>query len=191
MMQSTAAKSKASDAMARYARGEAAAFATVYDELAPKLHGYLRRKLKSEAAAEDVLQHTFMRMHFGRGRFAPGARVEPWAYAIAHSAAVDFIRKEQRRAGTEFVEEQHAAGESDQDASVGAGELSEALRRELAQVSPKLREAFVLTRIEGLTHAEAAQVLGAEESATKVRAHRASVWLRDRLSRFGLREDER
>ena len=30
-----------------------------------------------------------------------------------------------------------------------------------------------------------------DETATKVRAHRASVWLRDRLSRFGLREDER
>ena len=66
-MEST--RSKASEAMARYAQGEASAFAQVYDELSPKLHGYLRRKLKNEAAAEDVLQHTFMRMHFSRGRF--------------------------------------------------------------------------------------------------------------------------
>ncbi|MFT3928467.1 MAG: RNA polymerase sigma factor [Myxococcales bacterium] len=188
-MEST--RSKASEAMARYAQGDAAAFAQVYDELGPKLHGYLRRKLKNAAAADDVLQQVFLRMHHSRSRFAPGARVEPWAYAIAHSAAVDFIRSEQRRAGSEFLEEAHADEQVDLDASVGAGELSDALRRELAQVSPKLREAFLLTRIEGLTHAEAAQVLGAEETATKVRAHRASVWLRERLSRFGLTEDGR
>ena len=115
-MEST--RSKASEAMARYAQGEAGAFAVVYDELAPKLHGYLRRKLKNEAAAEDVLQQTFTRMHLSRARFAAGARVEPWAYAIAHSAAVDFLRAEQRRQGSEFVEEAHAADRVDLDSDV-------------------------------------------------------------------------
>jgi RNA polymerase sigma-70 factor (ECF subfamily) len=170
--------------MERYARGESAAFAEVYDELAPKLLGYLRRKL-SQAAAEDVLQQTFLRMHASRARFAPGARVEPWAYTIAHAASVDFMRSEQRRTGSEFVDTEHAAQGADLEADVRAEELGEALRAELAQISPKLRDAFLLVRIDGLTHAEAAQVLGIEETATKVRAHRATVWLRERLASLG------
>jgi RNA polymerase sigma-70 factor (ECF subfamily) len=176
-------RSQASEAMGRYADGDASAFSELYDQLAPRLHAYLLRMLRSKAAADDALQQVFLQIHLNRGRFTPGARVEPWAYAIAHAAAVDLLRRERRRVADEFVDGEQAA-EGSVEAVALAGELSEALRAELREISPKLREAFLLVRVEGLSHAEAAAVLGIEETATKVRTHRATLWLRERLARF-------
>ena len=176
--------SKASQAMASYAQGADVAFELLYDELAPKLHRYLGRFLRHEAAVEDALQQVFLHIHLGRGRFSPGSRVEPWAYAIAHAVAVDQLRRDRVRTTQELPEE-HPAESTGADSLVFAGELSAALRNELEQVSPRLREAFLLVRLDGLSHAEAACVLGIEETATKLRTHRATVWLRERLARFG------
>jgi RNA polymerase sigma-70 factor, ECF subfamily len=179
-----AERSEASIAMDRYAEGDASAFAVIYDALAPRLAAYLRRRLRSAAAVDDALQHTFLKLHLHRGNFTKGARVEPWAYAIARGAAVDLGRRASVRREGELDPELHEAEGAGADDGLLLGELSDALRAELAALSPKLREAFVLVRVEGLSHAEAAEVLGIEESATKVRAHRAGQWLRDKLSRF-------
>ena len=65
-------------AMERYSVGDDAAFAVVYDALAPRIFGYLRRKLGSVSRAEDVVQQTFLHMHRARGTFVPGSRVSPW-----------------------------------------------------------------------------------------------------------------
>src|SRR5690349_17499325 len=70
-------------AMDRYARGEDAAFAEVYDRLAPRLFGFLLRYTRDHAKVEDVVQQTMLQMHKNRGRFMPGAEVIPWAFAIA------------------------------------------------------------------------------------------------------------
>jgi RNA polymerase sigma-70 factor (ECF subfamily) len=172
--------------MSRYAVGDAAAFSELYDHLAPRIHAYLIRFLRNEASAEDALQHTFLQLHLHRGRFNVGARVEPWVYAIARAAALDVLRRERRRP-LEPLDDDIVASTSP-EALADAGQLSAALELELAAISPKLREAFLLVRVDGLSHAEAAQVLDIEESATKVRTHRATQWLRERLARFGRTE---
>jgi RNA polymerase sigma-70 factor (ECF subfamily) len=182
-------RSTASDAMARYADGDAAAFGVLYAELAPALARYLKRTVRDPHAVGDLLQQAFMQLHLSRGRFLPGARVEPWAYSIARAVAMDFLRRDYRRRGRE-LDDEHAVLVSTENPldGVAAGEIGEALRAELAALSPKLREAFLLVRVDGLSHAEAAEVLGIEESATKVRTHRATGWLRDKLARFRPKE---
>jgi RNA polymerase sigma factor (sigma-70 family) len=88
-----ASNSKASIAMARYANGESRAFVEVYDELAPSLFHYLQKLARNDATAEDLLQQTFLRMHDARGRFTPGAAVEPWAFSIARRLFIDWYRQ--------------------------------------------------------------------------------------------------
>lgn len=176
--------------MARYADGDTAAFDELYAELAPPLTRFLRRTVRDQDAVRDLLQQVFMQMHLARARFIQGARVEPWAYTIARAVAMEWLRRDYRRRARE-LDEEHAPvpGHDDPLLGLSATEIGEALRKELEGLSPKLREAFLLVRLDGLTHAEAAEVLGIEESATKVRAHRASAWLRDKLSRFRPKED--
>lgn len=180
--------SRASLAMMRYAKGEDRAFGEVYDELGPKLTRYLQRTVRDPGATDDLLQQVFMQIHLSRGRFAVGSRVEPWAYTIARAVAMEWLRRAYRRP-TEELKQDVAADDDDPTLGLAAGELTEALKTELLGLSPKLREVFLLVRIDGLSHAEAAEILGIEESATKVRAHRATIWLRDKLARFRPKED--
>src|SRR4029453_18628978 len=74
-------------------RGDEAAFADVYDAIAPRLLGFLRRATRDASAAEDLMQQTLLQMHRTRGSFIPGAPVMPWAFAIARRLMIDAARR--------------------------------------------------------------------------------------------------
>ncbi|HEU4404351.1 MAG TPA: RNA polymerase sigma factor [Polyangiaceae bacterium] len=178
--------------MARHAAGDEGAFEVIYDELAPRLYGFLRRMLREGTLAEDALHQTFLQIHEARGRFAAGAEVEPWAYAIARRVAIDALRRGRRErpagAGEALGE---ALGEGrpnpfpDGEEAARAAELSRRLREELERLPPLQREALLLVRHEGLSLAQAAQVLGIQEGALRVRLHRAGDRLRSALGLEG------
>lgn len=174
-------------AMARYAAGDDAAFGEVYDALAPRLFGYLVRQTREQSRAEDIVQQTFLQMHRARGSFVPGAEVVPWAFAIARRLLIDSYRRGRR----EVLATPPASGEdgpSDCDEPVSpdpaaddlvqASQLAARIHAELARLPETQRVAFELLKEEGLSLAEAAQVLGTTVSAVKLRAHRAYEALR-------------
>ncbi|MBK7586284.1 MAG: RNA polymerase sigma factor [Myxococcales bacterium] len=175
-------RSRASVAMERHADGDAAAFAVVYDEVAPKIYRYLLRLTRNADSAADLLQQAFLKMHEARARFNRGAKVEPWAYAIAHRLFIDSTRR--HRAVVPIEDQLTLASDDDTESVARAGEFSRALSVELERIPRQQREAFLLVRGEGLSIAEAAQVLGASETAVKLRAHRAYVHLREHLGEF-------
>ena len=183
--------SKGDDAMGRYARGDATAFAAVYEEVAPRLEAFLRRQLRDKALVEDVIQQTFMQMHSARGTFIVGAQVLPWAFAIGRRLAIDSGRKIKTRR-----EDYHEMNDDDDDLvarAVTAGaipngeqwlqakEVRACLAGAYQELSEPQRVAFDLVKIEGLSHAQAASILGTTVVGTKLRVHRAFAALRAAL----------
>src|SRR5215813_2272058 len=83
----------ADGAMERYAKGDEAAFAELYDAIAPRLLSFLRKTTRDSCAAEDLMQQTLLHMHRRRGSFIPGAAVMPWAFAIARRLMTDSARR--------------------------------------------------------------------------------------------------
>jgi RNA polymerase sigma-70 factor (ECF subfamily) len=169
-------------AMERYAGGDDAAFGSLYDALAPRLYGYLLRQTRDRSRAEDLLQQTMLQIHRARDRFIPGAEVTPWAFAIARRLLVDEVRRGKRVVLAEDGEPYTGpSNEPLAEEMVHAGQLAERIQRILAQLPSSQRTAFELIKQEGLTVAEAAQVLGTTVAAVKLRAHRAYVALREAL----------
>jgi RNA polymerase sigma-70 factor (ECF subfamily) len=166
--------------MERYGAGDDAAFAAVYDALAPRLYGYLVRQTRSPARAEDLVQQTMLHIHRARVRFIPGAEVTPWAFAIARRLLLDEIRRGGRR--REVLLEEESAGERTvgvgPDDLVQARELAARIEEVLEGLAPSQRAAFELLKCEGLSLADAAAVLGTTVAAVKIRAHRAYQALR-------------
>ncbi|MGH7270005.1 MAG: RNA polymerase sigma factor [Polyangiaceae bacterium] len=169
-------------AMERYAAGDGAAFAAVYDSLAPRLFGYLLRQTRDRGRAEDLVQQTMLHIHRARDRFIPGAEVTPWAFAIARRLLVDSIRRSRREvladdgvldAGASTAPGAHDVAE--------ANELAARIERVLAKIPHSQASAFQLIKQEGLSVAEAAEVLGTTVAAVKLRAHRAYEALRTSL----------
>lgn len=169
-------------AMDRYARGEDAAFEVVYDGLAPRLQGFLLRYTHDRARAEDVVQQTMLQIHRARGRFMLGSQVVPWAFAIARRLLIDMHRRGGREVlsptGDDSPSELLAALDAPADDVVIAKEVAARLADELGRLPENQRVAFELIKQDGLSVAEAAQVLGTTVPAVKLRAHRAYEALR-------------
>lgn len=169
-------------AMERYAGGDSAAFAQVYDALAPRLFGYLLRQTRDRARAEDLLQQTMLHIHRARDRFIAGAEVRPWAFAIARRLLVDDIRRGRRVVLSDDGNPDLGVSDGPMaDEVVQASELALQVQAILAKLPTSQRAAFELIKQEGLTVAEAAQVLGTTVAAVKLRAHRAYEALRAAL----------
>ena len=172
-------------AMARYAAGDDAALAIVYDAIAPRLHGYLRRRTQDASLCDDLVQKTFLQMHRARSTFVTGALVAPWAFAIAKRLLIDAsrTRSRQRARFSDGVDGalDVASGEPDAEDFLAAKELGTRAAAVLQGMPKNQRDAFLLLRVDGLSVVEAAEVLGTTVSAVKLRAHRAYKVLADAL----------
>jgi RNA polymerase sigma-70 factor (ECF subfamily) len=174
-------------AMDRYASGEDAAFSELYDLLALRLFAFLMRTTRSRSEAEDLVQQTMLKMHSARGRFIRGAGVVPWAFSIARRLVIDRARRSKvrgvmshpRDAGDAIAH--LAALDLAVDEVVHAKWLGKLIQQELERLPPKNRLAFELVKQDGLTHAEAAKVLGITVMAVKLRTHRTCAALRAAL----------
>ena len=177
----------ADHAMDRYAAGEVAAFSELYDLLAPRLFAFLLRTTRNRSEAEDLLQQTMLKMHCARGRFIRGAGVVPWAFSIARRLMIDRARRSKVRgtlghsgdAGEVLA--QLAALDLAVDEVVHSRLLGKIIQEELDRLAPRNRLAFELVKQDGLTHAEAAKVLGTTVMAVKLRTHRTCAVLRAAL----------
>lgn len=174
--------------MARYCQGDASAFRELYALVAPRLLGYLQRLARTRAAAEDLLQQTFLKVHRARGAYIAGADPLPWLYAIAHRTFLDHARAQQRavvRVADDDALPEPAAGIAGTSADATDEPVDpaqvEAAMAALAKLPAQQREAVVLVKLEGKSIAEAAAIAGTSPGAMKVRAHRGYEALRKLL----------
>jgi RNA polymerase sigma-70 factor (ECF subfamily) len=178
-------------AMERYAAGDTAAFGLVYDALATRLFGYLLRRTRDRARAEDLLQQTMLHIHRARDQFIPGAQVVPWAFAITRRLLVDSVRRGSREVLAEGTDPAEGVAVSPRaDDLVHASELAARAEQVLAGLPAAQRMAFELMKVDGLTLAETAQVLGTTVAAVKLRAHRAYEALRIGLGEIDAADGE-
>ncbi|HET9960577.1 MAG TPA: RNA polymerase sigma factor [Polyangiaceae bacterium] len=181
----------ADEAMRRYAGGDAAAFEELYAALASRLYSFCVRLAGRGGDADDLFQEAFLKLHRSRGTYAPGSNALHWAFAIVRSTYLDRLRARTRRPEELFASVEEGPGENSGEAHASpesvlhAEALARLVERELQRMSERNRSAYVLLKLEGLTAAEAAAVLGTTGEAVKQRAFRAYEALREALSRAG------
>lgn len=160
-------------ALARRAQaGDAAATGALLRALYAVVRKQIHFMLGSGPAGDDAVQETMIALHRGLPGFRGEASPRTWAVAIAMRMA----RKQRRR------EARHPHGGDDVEAAVfdvdqqGAAELA-VMRRALATLDDKKREAFVLMGILELTAEEAGRALGtfANTAASRFRHARAEL----------------
>jgi len=164
--------------MRRAQEGEAGAFRTLVDEMAPILINFLRRRIPDSGELEDVCQEILLAIYQARHTYQPSRPLEPWLFAIARHVAADHFRRYWTRASWQDLREVPPEGETE-----GIEHVRVNLRQALNQLPHVQREAFVLLKVEGLPITEAAARTGISTGALKVRAHRAYEALKKALLR--------
>ncbi len=168
--------------MERYVDGDARAFDELYQLVSPKLFGYLLRLTRHRERAEDLLQITFAKIHRARASYLRGAPLLPWILAIARRSFYDERRAAKSR--SEDLSRDGTLPEPEVEHTGVPTDVAAALERALDVMPEAYREAIQLTKITGLSVAEAAEVLGTTPTAVKLRVHRGYNHLRRELDAF-------
>jgi RNA polymerase sigma-70 factor (ECF subfamily) len=168
-----------------YRQGRADRFELLVRRYAQELYHCVYRLLGSAAAAEDVVQETFLQVHLAAARFDPRRRFRPWVFTIAVNKARDSLRS--RRRPRESSLDNGAAGAAEgprfadlladaNDRPVLALETEERslrIRSVVSRLPDHLREVLVLGYYHGMAYKDMADVLGVPLGTVKSRLHAA------------------
>ncbi|PRI11000.1 RNA polymerase subunit sigma [Leucobacter massiliensis] len=170
----------ADEALARAARGDRRAFATLYDLLSARVFGLIVRVLLDRSQSEEVLQEVFLEAWERAPSFdVDRGSARSWLLTIAHRRAVDRVRAAQaasRRDLAAGARELAAAAPAVEDHVQVMVDGSRAVRG-LRELPEPQRRAIVLAYFGGYSQSEIAVLLDAPLGTIKTR-------IRDGLSRL-------
>lgn len=156
------------------ARGDAQAFARLYEENKDRIHALARRMAGYEHAAE-LTQDVFVRAWQKLDTFRGEARFSTWL----HRLAVNLILSKRAAFATQRARFLDGDGTIDGLAARPSGrELHMDFETAIARLPDGARAVFVLHDIEGYRHEEIARLLGVTSGTTKAQLHRARMLLR-------------
>jgi RNA polymerase sigma-70 factor (ECF subfamily) len=175
------------DLLRRAGRGDQVAFGRLYDELAPLVHGVVRRVVRDPAQSDEVTQEVFVELWRLAARYddAKGS-VRSWAVTVAHRRAIDRVRSEQKARERTAREVANVTPDHDDVTDRVETELQSELdrtrvRRALGNLTDLQRDAVELAYFGGHTYREVAVLLGVAEGTVKSRIRDGMIRLRDEL----------
>jgi RNA polymerase sigma-70 factor, ECF subfamily len=167
--------------VARARDGDLQAFGGLVAAHGPRVAGLVRRLGVPRDDVDEVAQEVFVRAWRAVGRFEGRARFSTWLYRIAFNEAQRRLDALARRPQAVLADERVPATGAAGGDPAAAAVTADLVERELRRLPAPLRAAVVLRDVEGLTTAEAAEVMGVREAAFKSRLHRGRTALRDAL----------
>ncbi len=171
--------------VARVLAGETDAYAGLVARYRDRLGRYAVRMLGNEADAEDALQEAFVRGYRSLARCTDPDKFGAWLFAILINRCRT-IGKQRARRQQLVVQDEAAVARASVKHTEERSALRETIEWAVEQLSPTIREAFLLKHVEELSYDEMTTITGAKTSALKMRVARA----RQELQRL-LEEAER
>jgi len=149
--------------LARTALADQSAFEQLYRLTSPHLYGVAMRILRESAAAEEVLQESFVNIWHHAGSYV-AARSQPltWLTSIVRNRCLDRLRKHDVET-VSIDDEEHAMTIADRGPmpleSLLSGAEASAVRRCVEGLDGSQKQAIALAFYQGLSHSELARHL--------------------------------
>ena len=168
--------------IARIARGDRQAFATLYRRRRADVYRFAVHVGGWPSLAEDVTQDVFLTLIPDAAKFQPGrSSALAWLLGIARNHVRRGLARERRTAPLDIDEAYAAAAAGDPLAELLHREHLAALRRALLDLPVRFREAVVLCDLHELSYEDAAAAIGCVVGTLRSRLHRGRKRLADRL----------
>jgi RNA polymerase sigma-70 factor (ECF subfamily) len=181
------------DLVERTKNGDAAAFGQLVQRHQQRIHRLAVHMLRDRAEAEDVSQETFIRAYQAIGRFDGRSEPYTWFYRITINLSLNRIRSRKTARTTHDTDDPRLDGvlidkapeTGDPAMRAQRQELYLALTKGIDQLSDTLRTTLILVCIDGRSHEDVAQILGAPEGTIAWRIHEARRKLKDFMQARG------
>lgn len=174
---------KAANTLLGIAAGEPRAMNRCIDAHGPVVWAIVKRYLKDNAEAEDLVQEIFTEVWKKAAAFDPAIASEStFIGMIARRRAIDTLRRLGRQPGFETLDAAESIGHNPWQSSTSVRD-PEAVRSSLDSLPVDTRELFHLFFENGLTHPEIAEKTGLPLGTIKTRLRRGLMALRELLQR--------
>jgi RNA polymerase sigma factor (sigma-70 family) len=178
-------------------QGEQQAFKSVVDLYQDMVYNTIISIVQNETDAEDITQEVFVQVYQSVSSFKGESKFSTWLYRISITKALDNEKRKRRKKRFAFVqrlfgengEEQYHPVEFNHpgvilDNKEKAGELFKALQK----IPDSQRIAFTLSKIEGLSNNEIAEIMNTSFYAVESLLARAKTNLKKELKNYYLQK---
>jgi len=174
--------------------GDVDAFDALILKYRERVYSVIYNLTSNREDASDLTQETFIKAFQSINRFKSKSSFFTWLYRIALNTSLTYLRKNKLRRFFSFekmVDEDHTEGfienmtaDSDSDKAALMSELQEKLNDAFQKLSVKHRTVITLFEIDGLSHKEIAEIVGASVGTVRSRLHYAKQFLQGELKDY-------
>jgi RNA polymerase sigma-70 factor, ECF subfamily len=160
------------DLISLIGRGDAEAFATLYDRHSRPAYSLAYRMMGEKQAAEDLLQDAFLKAWRASGSYrAERGSVRTWLLSIVHNRGIDQLRSlaSRRRTQEKIEAEAPTSHPSEAFAQSWRNSQREQVREALKTLPEEQLKILELAYFSGYTHVEIAELLDVPLGTVKSR----------------------
>lgn len=169
-------------------------FSTIVAEHQDMVLNTCYRFVLNREDAEDIAQEVFLEAYRSFGSFRRESKLSTWLYRIAVTKSLDHLRKKKRKKrfsslkrviGFNDPAEELTLPSMETPAEVLSGnERTEILRKALDSLPDNQKTAFLLSKYDGYSNQEIAEVMHTTVSAIESLVHRAKKNLQKKLEKY-------
>lgn len=171
----------------RIRTGDEDAFEALFRAYAEPLGAFAYSYIDSRPAAQEIVQDLFARLWERRDSLEVPRSVHAYLYGATRNRAINYLRN--RRVETTFLQRALWVGEArgtgprsvPPEEELNAQALAAAVERAVAELPPRCREVFTLTRDHHMSYDEVAGVLHISSKTVEIHMGRALALLREKL----------
>jgi len=172
-------------------RGNDSDYSIIVDKYKNKAFSMLKRMLKNEFDAEEVLQDCFLKAYKSLNAFKGEAKFSTWFYRIVYNTALTRLSSQKRKTESEMTSvEDHFNLESQYEADeIEKKDLSKFVQETIAKLPERYSAVITMFYLNEMTIDEISGVMGLTVSNVKVMLHRSRNALRDLILKNRLAEE--
>lgn len=167
--------------------GDRDAFTALYDKYWEPLFITAAKALRSEAEAADVVQDVFLNLWKRREALQVRDSLQGYLHNAVRFHALHFIEKNITR--SDYLDHLQTAvlqyREASADQETDARKIAEVIDRAIKEMSPKMQEAYRLSREQHLTHKQIAEKMQISEETVKKHIQHALIEVKKALAASG------
>lgn len=162
-------------------KGDKNAFVHLVDKYNRRLFAYALSLTNDHVMAEDILQNVFIRAWEKRKKMQIEKSLSNYLFRTIHNEFINQYKKKQSvlKLEKKYYEKLETVAQAQDDASFD--KLIRLINKEVANLPPRCREVFLLSRKEGLTNLEISKHLEISIKTVEAQITKAFLILREKL----------
>lgn len=168
------------------AKGNELAFSQLFERYQDKVYKTAFFYLKTETAAEEVVQEVFLKIWQKRQSLSEVIYFTSWLLKLTKHHIIDHLRKIAREsAALEKLEQRLPQPDNTTDFRARHYQYQLLVKEAVSNLSPKQKDVFKLVKEQGLSYEEAGKQMGLSPLTVKTHVARALQSIREFLQKHG------